>query len=541
MRKLFIQNQKKVYIGLTLLIFILLRIVAWNNVKVVEDHDSIYYLSISKLISNLDLNAITEIGPDATFLYPLFIAVFNLPGWFPEFGARLVSLSSSILLFLSLFKLGSKINNNTGTILCLLILSFNPFFINFSVSILTEPFYITNIYFGLWYFLKYLEKPSFSKAFLLGIIFGLSFLNRTEGVVFLAFIPFIIIANYLLFNKKRDLSFSYTVKGTSLFILGFLLLSIPQVWRTSSKMGTFAINGRQVWQTILHTPDGRSYDEKLRGLDYSEKDINLKFLQSNHHAYQSLGSDKYIRNAIKNIIEGFNKAYSFQISMLVGIIVLMTFGMGIISLISDKRIFELFFFFIFTIVILIPPLFHNFDLIRHIALVGPIFMLLSGIGISFLSTKVIQSIDNEKIKSLSGKYLAFFLFLLIPFSSLTPIYTSLKNPAMNREYSPTDLSNSINALRKSSNDKFEELIIISRKNYFPYYAGNKRVDLPFTTYEKLVRYARLNKANYIYLQSNEIENYPYGPLFLKNKTPDFELVYSAKDKNGQKVFLYRLK
>jgi len=541
MRKLFIQNQKKVYIGLTLLIFILLRIVAWSNVKVVEDHDSIYYLSISKLISDLDLKAISEISPDATFLYPLFIAVFNLPGWFPEFGARLVTFSASILLFFSLFKLCVKVNNFTGSILCLLILSFNPLFIDFSVSILTEPFYIANVYFGFWYFLYLLEKPSLTKSFLLGIIYGLSFLNRTEGIVFIVFIPLLLVAKYFLFNKKRELTIPLTIKLMSVFVFGFLLLSVPQIWSTSAKMGTFALNGRQVWQTILHTPDKKSYDEKLRGLDYSDKDINLKFLQKNPEAYKSLKTENYFTNEIKNFINGFNKAYSFQINQLVGILVLLSVGMGILSLLADKKTFELFSFSAFFVFVLIPPLFHNFDLLRHIAISGPILMLLSGIGIYYLSNKINDIIINEKLKSFSSKYLAFVLFLLIPLSSTTMVYSSLKNPQANLEYSSTDLHKSIEALRQSAGGNISQTIIISRKNYFPYYSGCKRVDLPFTTYDKLVGYAKLNKANYLYFQSTEIENYPYGQLFLDSNAPDFRLVYSTRDKNGQKVFLYKLK
>lgn len=541
MKNFLVRDKKYLYIGLTLVVFALLRIVAWSNVEAVEDHDSIYYLSISRLITNLNFKAISEIGPDATFLYPLLIAIFNIPGWFTEFGARLLTFTSSVLLFFSIFKLGLKVQNYKGAILGLLILAFNPFYIIFSVSILTEPLYIANIYFGFWYFLYLLEKPSISKSFLLGLIYGLSFLNRTEGIVFLVFIPFLLLARYILFNNGRDLTFSLTMKIMSVYVAGFLLLSVPQIWYNSQKMGTLALNGRQVWQTILHTPDNKSYDEKLRGLDYSDKDVNLKYLQKNPQAYKSIKTENYVFNELKNFANGFIKAYSFQLNQLVGIIVLLTVGMGILSLLADKKTFELVSFSALFIVVLIPPLFHNFDLIRHIAISGPILMLLSGIGISHLSTIITGNIKNEQLKSLSAKYLTLILFFSIPLFSITLIYHSLKNSQANLEYSPTDISKTIAAFQKSSSNTSDQQIIISRKNYFPYYSGSKRVDLPYTTYEKLVRYAKLNKANYIYFQSNEIENYPYGQLFINNTVSDFILEYSAKDRIGQKIFLYKLK
>lgn len=533
-------HSNKISLLLILVLFLSIRIVSWVNADAVEDHDSIYYLSISKLISQLDFKGLSELSPDATFLFPLFIAGFNLPGWSTEFGARLLTLASSVLLFFVVYKLSIKFHEPKGVLISLLILTFNPFFINFSTSILSEPLYIANVYFGFWFFLKLMDKSTSWNTFLLGIIFGLSFLNRTEGIVFLVFIPFLFILKFLFFNKRREVAASSTFKGIIFFMIGFLLLSIPQIWYNSNKMGTFALNGRQVWQTILHARDNKSYDEKLRGLDFSDKDVNLKYLQKNPSAFEAIKTNGYLKAEIKNFVNGFTKAYSYQINQLVGILVLIAFGMGILSLLSSNKTFELVSSIAFLIVVLVPPLFHNFDLLRHIAIAGPILFVFSGIGISYLSDQINLLIKNKKLYSLSVKYLALFIFLSIPLSSASLIEHSLQNLPMNREYSYNDIIKAIDAIKNEKID-FSNSLIVSRKNYFPFYAGIKRTDLPYTSYEKLLRYMKLNNAKYIFFQSNEIENYPYAKQFLASEQTDFILRYQAQDKYNHQLFLYEVK
>lgn len=80
-------------------IYLLIRVIAWTNSTVVEDHDSITYLNIAKAFLNIDINTISKLDPDKTYFYPFFISLFSMPGWSLETGARIASLVFSIGLF----------------------------------------------------------------------------------------------------------------------------------------------------------------------------------------------------------------------------------------------------------------------------------------------------------------------------------------------------------------------------------------------------------------------------------------------------------
>ena len=110
------------------------------------------------------------------------------------------------------------------------------------------------------------SAPTVASGALLGLIFGLSFLDRTEGILYLAFIPFVQVVHYW-FTRDRSYSSRQLVRWGATFIAVFVLLAAPQVWRVSRRMGGFAINGRQAWALFLGRDlTGVARDRKLWGL-----------------------------------------------------------------------------------------------------------------------------------------------------------------------------------------------------------------------------------------------------------------------------------
>src|SRR5205809_919524 len=78
-----------VYITL-LIVYLLPRVLSWKNATVLEDHDSVRYLAQTKTFLTLKFtDSINSLGVDCTVVYPFFSALFSLPGWPVEAGARL--------------------------------------------------------------------------------------------------------------------------------------------------------------------------------------------------------------------------------------------------------------------------------------------------------------------------------------------------------------------------------------------------------------------------------------------------------------------
>lgn len=534
-------NSTLFFLGI-LFIYLVLRAVAWKNTTLLEDHDSVSYLGQIKLFLTFDLQEIINMDPDGTPFYPFFGALCSLPGWSVETGARLCSLLFSSVLFLAVLGIGKQIAKRLAVAIGLLILSFSPVLISLSFSVLTEASYIATIYLGLWFFWTQYKEPKLWKGAILGIIFGLCFLNRTEGILYLAIIP-LLQGAHSLFGRQKQYDFKRLTGWTFLFIISFSLLAIPQIWRVSHKMGHLAINGRQVWTLILKNPDGKSYEEKLYGLDLSPSQINLSYVQSHPEVIGQFVSKVRPRDYIEIMVWNYEQLNKEQLGILIGPLGLILFGFGLFALYLAGRHFEAFLVLAFIAFNLVGPLMHNVAL-RHIAVIAPLMVLIEGIGIVYLSQQLLEFHKS----SFMGKHLPFvFLFVLIG-ASAPRLYVKLFRPPQfnsyfkNPEYSPMDLEEPVSIVQETArNELLRPPVIVARKNYLSYFAAGSPVLLPYTDYEGLVTYSHLNNIDFLFLQHRLLTEYPFLEAFLKDSSPpdDFLLVYRRKDRYGQNIELYR--
>ena len=516
-----------VLIGLA---FILTRVFAWHNTTILEDHDSVSYLNDMKTILSLNWDAIKNLSPDSTPVYPMLGALFNIPGWPTEVGARLASLFASTLLFIFIILLGRKIANPIEIGFALLLLALHPFYIPFSNSILTEPAYVSVVYAGfLLFFIQY-KKPAPLKGLLLGIIFGICFLTRTEGILFLAAIPFFQVIHFV-FDKTKEYNFRKFLIWGCLFVIGFGLISLPQVWRVSQKMGRLAINGRQVWELILNNPDGKVYEHKIYGLDYSPSEINLQYIQSHAEKIQAFESSMKIREFVKLFIKNFDDLYQNQLGVLIGPLGLIFCGFGVLALFRHGRFFDLFYVLAFVGAGLFAPLIHDVEM-RHIAVIGPILFLLTGIGITYASKLAFESIQIKRKTIFNSKNLSLTFVAVLLVCVANPVWQGMHPPDFNYDYNINDLKEPLAVIHSGKNHNDGSLSIVARKAFLAYYANATAYFLPYTDYAGLVRYCDLNDVDYVYLQHNLVYKFPFADRFKNIDTPDFELVYSNNKIQG---------
>ena len=533
-----LQQFKWFYYAMVLLIFIIIRVNAWSNVSVLEDHDSAHYLRIIKTFQSLDLDKIWNLSPDDTFFYPIFETIFAMPGWSYEFSGRLTSFVFAIGIFILIILIGEKISNVEAVLISLLFFTFNPFFIPFSFGVLTEPSYIATIYLGLYLYLKKYRNPSVMNAIILGFVFALGFLNRTEGILFIAIVPGIQLIHFLFF-RNGEYNFSKYLSWSLTYIFIFSLLASPQIYRVSDKIGTFALNGRQVWMAMLKNPDGKSYEEKKHGLDYSPKQINLTYLQTHPEAYKKLESSGDVKNIIKLFMDEVSKLQQFQLSSLLGAFVLIFFGIGLISLFNQKLFFEVTLILLLIIVSLVPSAMHDVDF-RHIAIIAPIMILVAGIGVVFLSNEITNNISSQKLANFLKGKLSFVLLLVSILTSFSSLNSAVKNPTKNDEYVPKDYYKPIEIIRENiKKNSLINPILVSRKSYFAYMSNLPPLEIAFTDYDGLLKYCDLNNISYLFLDYKNIKDYPFLSRFEKGNTPHFEKIYSGTDSFGFKIELYK--
>src|SRR5947208_1607609 len=208
-------------------------------------------------------------------------------------------------------------------------------------------------------------------------------------------------------------------------LLGFALLAAVQVWQVSQKMGTWAINGRQVWTAILDTSDGASSEAKIYGLDYSPKEVNLAFVQTHPEAFRHLQSANMLKQVARQFALNVMAVYNYHLSGFLGALGIVFFAFGLLSLFKAGRLYELFLVLGFLGATLFAPLAYVTAWApKYLAIVGPLMMLLEGGGILYV---VDVAGDATRLAPGRARLASLCVVLLVSFWA-RPLWSSLRFP-----------------------------------------------------------------------------------------------------------------
>jgi 4-amino-4-deoxy-L-arabinose transferase-like glycosyltransferase len=371
---------------ISLVLYLALRLLALASVSVLEDRDSTSLIRDAQVFASWDAARIIDLRPDATPLYPLLTAVANRLGMTWVFGARFVSWLAAALLALAMTGIAlwlarstavePKTSEQTATARAwslhvaaagIVIMALSPTLVDLSRSVLTEGLYIALVYTGLWLLLRQGADPGLGGAILLGAVFALTFLSRTEGLVYLVAVPVIRLATA--WNTDRGprggrwwlSSARVWLSWSAAFALGFGLLSLPQVWRVSRAMGQPAINGRQVWQVILNQPGKQPYEQKIYGLDHSPSQINLVYIQSHPEQARRMAGNVAGSDLIAKA-GGLGRGFlTRSLPRLIGPLGLLLAALGVMALWLARRGTDLAWMGLFLGASLAAPLLHDLD------------------------------------------------------------------------------------------------------------------------------------------------------------------------------------
>lgn len=127
----------------------------------------------------------TQTGRQLLFppLYPLLISLGMGVVGDSELAGRLISLLMGSLLFIPVYLLIATIYNRKTALVGALLVTFHPYLIEVSVSVLSEATYLFFMLWGLYGGLSALYKPSKRTMVYSGLAWGLAYLTRTEGLL----------------------------------------------------------------------------------------------------------------------------------------------------------------------------------------------------------------------------------------------------------------------------------------------------------------------------------------------------------------------
>lgn len=513
-----------------LAVFVLVRLFFLNSDPQLADHDSVTYLYGTKAVLSDGILAPFSFRPDHTPFYPivsgLVSSLLDIP---PEMATRVVSLLFSCFALCSVFYVFNHLFGLAAATVGGIFLAFDPYWISFSISILSEPVYVGGIYLTLALFLEKINSPSFLSGAALGVILGASFLNRTEPILFVLLLPLLQALHWYFIAAK-----SYPIKQLLAWCLGLILLaSIPigtQIFIVSEKMNGFNLNGRQAWSSLLNAPDGKTYDQKIYGLDYSDKAVNLDYLQANPEELSKL--PKRERTAlIKLAVNNFQELYHSTMVSVVPLAVIALALLGVFGLLRRHKHIEVMVLVAFFSTAMVAPLFYNI-MPRYIAILSPLLCMLAGVGVLKLGHAMAGY--RERI-GYSISIVALIMATLTP--SLVKIRSeAIKPTSISDTYSRSDFDELARVIEYQE-DSFQP-VIAARTTYLAYFVDAIPIYLPYATLENAMNFFCEKRVDYIFLEYARVKKYPF--IDDLGAYPEyFVRVYEGLDNREERLELYR--
>ncbi len=154
------------------------------------------------------------------------------------------------------------------------------------------------------------------------------------------------------------------------------------------------MNGRQTWEVILHEPGSKSYEERMRGLDYGYTQINREYLHEHPEALGRLvsqaGYGATLEAYAKGIYINLGTLWDRHLGSMLGPLGLVFFTFGLWEVYRRGGIAQVSAVLAFLGLGVSAPLAHDEGLVslRHFAVIGPLCMLIEGIGIVALAQAI---------------------------------------------------------------------------------------------------------------------------------------------------------
>jgi hypothetical protein len=308
-------------------------------------------------------------------------------------------------------------------------------------------------------------------------------------------------------------------------------------------MGAFAINGRQVWTLLLHSPTvGSGYLEKIYGLHFDPAQVNMVYLKQNFGAAAALATEgggvgDLLQGYLRTTVVNLDDLYSTRLTALIGHLAMIFFAFGIMHLYRTGRRFEVVLILAFIACGLVAPLLHNV-VIRHIVVVAPIMLLVAGIGVVSVAEMLAGSQSKES--HTAPTIVAMALTFLVVAAWALPIRAALTPPDRNREYSYAELKEPARIIKDSAGAfAHRKPRVMARRAYIAYLANAEFIIMPYADYAGLLRYSALNEVDFVFLNP-EAEQFPFFEKFASDSVnTHFKLVYRGEDADGAPVTLYR--
>jgi hypothetical protein len=516
---------------------VLLRTVYGGPAGILSDHDSAGYIVRAREIfsGGSVFDALVVPG------YPLLIGLWAKIVGNDILAARVASIASGAAVTAVAYLLGNRFWGRAVGVTAGVLIALNVALIDVSVSEYSESTYVLVTFLALAVTMWAASSGSLGLWLLAGIVAGLCYWVRPEGVVYLMLLPFLGLCHSLW--KQRRLS-RRTALNLAVFVVAGSLLVLPNVLFIHNEMGVWSINGRTALAALIH---GEAQQDPL----YYERAVGqltpdrLSTMQDD--GLQHVSMTESVRSnpvfKLKEMIRNWEKTYRllpsvFPLTLVLFVGTLLvgawTFGSGWPVLFLAGAM---------TPWIFVYPLYEiDFE---NLAPIVPILTMGAAIGLVSVARRLSEASEGRIQRFSAARSSTVFLVALVFLAHFPEALTYLqtvRNPdqlAQGREDHPINREAGAWVDRNLPS----QARLMARKGFIPLYGNRRDTELPFAEYEDVIYHARATGIEYLVMEESLRWARPQLDALFETPTEfrELELVYSNESVPGRGVLIFRIR
>jgi len=491
-------------------------------------------------------------------LYPFAVMISSkfIPNY--EIAGRLVSIFSGSFLAVVLFFFSGKLFGKKIGYIAASLLAVYPVLAFSDTAIRPEPLYTLLIVLGMFAGWEALMRCSWIYSSLTGLLFGLCYLAKPEGIGF--FIVFTIIAlvvtivNIVKYSKYKHLFLIFAL------IFGFLIVSSPYLIYLKKSTGewTISIKGKanQLGEAILFQKldqTGSSIYSRLSD-DNTSVLIDKIYHLGNFVGYNQKQEGQVVNVSFKVVLKkyltNFYRVLKYTIPQVLSSILFALMVIGLFSEAWDKKrllfnSYLLSFILFFWLVVI--PFFHINE--RYFRPLIPICFIWIATGVQFISVWFFKTV-NDSFKVFTDRLSQRLAFILVAtFIGIFVIVPELGKILKRQYWSEGEWADPVEQKEAGLwlRDHFNGIpVIMSKFHTADIYAGNYNikdsVTIPQCKFDRLIKYAKYRSVDFLLLNERYKEFFPEISFLLegKNIPEELELIYDRTDPLGLRTVIYRI-
>jgi len=519
----------------------------------VLDFDQVNYL---KLAASGKINGLNHVlhaywSP----FYPLIVALFSYIVRDFELAGRLLSILCAVVIIFPLFFFVKNHFNKRIAYGASILTACYTFSACFSIKAETEFIYSLVSIGGMILGWSTLKSKQYGKAILTGLLFGLAYLSRPEGIGFL--IVFWVVGIVIIFSqiiaKGKFVSYLYILVLSG---IGFGAVSFPYLYYLHQTTGNWTISTKGIANQLGEKYLREKEENESHPFHVLNEDNTILLQDEVYHTGDFVtmlkpgsesGSKNLVAGIVKKVFKNLYKLLTEAFTKVLPIPLIILLGLGLFvkpwsreSTLLNLYLLSYVVFFWFILI----PVFHI--TLRYFVPLLPVSFIWIASGadnfMEWLTTTVKNSFEKLPAKLIS----LVVLISAILFSSILPEFGKQlkKSKLSTEEWAPAFEQKKAGIWLKENGA--DSPIIMAYNHAVSFYAGNyeikESVEIPENGVDRLLKYAKHRGVQYLVLNGRYKHCHPLiEHLYEQRDIPEnLKLIYYDSEKNGLQTVIYEV-